>query len=261
MAFTASAGQSVPTPRSSGGEVAAAEDRDELALRTEILEVCSRSGMQPIPSFLGKCQQLHETARVRHGIVIIGEAMSGKTSIIRALSRATTALSRKRSDTAKVALSAIGIVKDAVEKGKGKGRKRKKKKDDRRSKSQEPSSGARSGSSKRRRRRNSNVAADGRARTAGRGASIATASSSSIAPVRLRVINPKAISLQELFGQGEESTGEWEDGVLAVTMRACARDSSGDRKWILFDGPVDTLWIENMNTVLDDTKKLCLPNG
>ena len=65
----------------------------------------------------------------------------------------------------------------------------------------------------------------------------------------------------ELYGEVNSFTQEWNDGLASFIMREASSDETENRKWIVFDGPVDALWIENMNTVLDDNMMLCLANG
>lgn len=80
-------------------------------------------------------------------------------------------------------------------------------------------------------------------------------------------INPKSVLQQYLYGIYDDRTGEFSPGVIPklfkthIDMDNDESDAEKTLKWIIMDGPVDAEWIEDMNSVLDDNKKLCLASG
>ena len=144
----------------------------------------SAGSLQAPPAFVHKCVELYDTVLVRHGIMMVGKPFAGKSTAIRLL---------------KEALSAVHAA--------------------------QPSAGG-------------------------------------FQDVDVSYINPKSVTVDELYG-AENAAGEWVQGVVPIVMADMVRDWQSDRrwKWMVFDGPVDAVWIENMNTVLDDNRKLCLASG
>jgi len=152
---------------------------DYTTLMEKMHNVCADLNLQPKTEFLKKCIELYETFMVRHGLMVVGGAFSGKSKVI------------------KVLQDAFSSIQD------------------------DPN----------------------------------------FVNVQTFFINPKSIQQTQLYGTLNADSGEWQDGVLAIKIRDCAESLTPDRKWLVFDGPVDAIWIENMNTVLDDNKKLCLNSG
>ena len=78
-----------------------------------------------------------------------------------------------------------------------------------------------------------------------------------------KVMNPKAVTSDELYGYVHPQSREWKDGLLSNLFREYAEQSQtkDNSKWLVLDGIIDAEWIESMNTVMDDNKMLTLASN
>ncbi|XP_074840744.1 dynein axonemal heavy chain 11 isoform X2 [Carettochelys insculpta] len=74
-------------------------------------------------------------------------------------------------------------------------------------------------------------------------------------------LNPKAVTTDELFGFIHHATREWKDGLFSFLLREQANITHDGPKWIILDGDIDPMWIESLNTVMDDNKVLTLASN
>ena len=160
------------------------EDNEDLIV--EIENIIDQDKLTHNNMLKFKMIQIFNSMRVRHGNMIVGPALSGKTTCWKILARALTSLKEKKE------------AKDYTQ-------------------------------------------------------------------VKWSAINPKAVTVDELFGYTKEKDKEkdWHSGVMASILKQACEESLSENKqrWIVLDGPVDPKWIESLNSLLDDNKCLTLGNG
>lgn len=80
--------------------------------------------------------------------------------------------------------------------------------------------------------------------------------------ISVAVINPKSLSTGKIFGEFDQETHEWHDGVFVINFRSLISAASENQmKWLIVDGPIDSSWTENLNSALDENRRLCLMSG
>ncbi|XP_014851660.1 PREDICTED: dynein heavy chain 1, axonemal [Poecilia mexicana] len=79
--------------------------------------------------------------------------------------------------------------------------------------------------------------------------------------VQIHVLNPKSITVPQLYGNYKTHNQHWKDGILPAILREGAAAVDKKKQWYVLDGPLEAEWMDGLNTVLDDNKKLYLSCG
>lgn len=81
--------------------------------------------------------------------------------------------------------------------------------------------------------------------------------------VDISVVYPAAMSISELYG-GYKSSAEWRDGIIPTMLRDNLNTEANKvarKKWIVFDGSMESEWVDYLNSVVDVSRNLCLPSS
>ena len=159
---------------------------NESDFRKEIKDHIERKGLTGSPYLVTQIIQLFNYFNFKHGIMLVGETLSGKSTCIKLMEGLSDYLSEKKKD---------GFHK-----------------------------------------------------------------------VHITRIYPKSVEIDDLYGKQDPSQeGIFSEGLLPHHLNElCNMRNETDKdkqKWLVLDGPVDSIWIETLNTVLDETKMLSLPSG
>jgi dynein heavy chain len=60
------------------------------------------------------------------------------------------------------------------------------------------------------------------------------------------------MAVSHLFGWFASETNQWHDGIFSALWRSRAMKDDESSSWISFDGPVDPIWMEGLNSILDE---------
>jgi len=128
---------------------------DYSLVETEFKRVCLEETLEPAPSFLLKVIQTYEMIIVRHGFMLVGEPLAGKSKTLQVLAKVLSALKIK-----------------------------------------------------------------------------APQKSNYFQHVQMGIMNPKSITMNQLYGSFDPISYEWTDGLVAKIFRDFAMTPTPDRKWV-----------------------------